>query len=176
LSSSTDSCRPSGGCRLHSSSSASIASRTTRSISCRFRRIWHSSSARPRSVSYLDQELEARIWEKKSHWIASARARLVSHSMCTSPSVGAKATKPSSHAMMAPSRLSSSLSRERSCSCNSTGSACKGDEALCQSISKSRHHDKEASPGKRRHRVKTYLAGGEARLEEASILAQRDGN
>jgi hypothetical protein len=48
--------------------------------------------------------------------------------------------------------------------------ACEGDNALRQSTSKSRRHDKEASPGERRHGVNTHLASGEARLEEASIL------
>jgi hypothetical protein len=50
--------------------------------------------------------------------------------------------------------------------------ACEGDEALHQSTSKSRRYDKEASPGEHRHGEKTHLAGGEARLEEASILVQ----
>jgi hypothetical protein len=40
-----------------------------------------------------------------------------------------------------------------------------------QSTSKSRCHDKEASSGEGQHKVKTHLAGGEARLEEVSVLA-----
>jgi hypothetical protein len=103
--------------------------------------------------------------------MASVWVRLASRSMHTSPSAHAKAFKPSSHVMMAPSRLSSSLSQERRCSFNSMATACKGDEALHQSTSKSWHHDKEASLGERRHGVKTHLTGGEARLEEAFILA-----
>jgi hypothetical protein len=46
-------------CRPRSSSSTSIASHTSKSISCRQRRIWLSSSVRPRSVSYSDRDLEA---------------------------------------------------------------------------------------------------------------------
>jgi hypothetical protein len=53
---------------------------------------------------------------------------------------------------------------------------CEGDEALCQSSSKSQHHDKETSPGERRHGVKTHLPGSEARIEEAFILVRWDGN
>jgi hypothetical protein len=53
---------------------------------------------------------------------------------------------------------------------------CEGDRALQQSKTRDRHHDKEASLGKRRHRVKTHLTDDDARLEEASILARRDGS
>jgi hypothetical protein len=59
LSSSADRSCLSGGCRPRSSSSTSIASRTSRSVSCRQRRVWHSSSVRSRSLSRLDWELEA---------------------------------------------------------------------------------------------------------------------
>jgi hypothetical protein len=53
---------------------------------------------------------------------------------------------------------------------------CEGDEALCQSTSKSWHHDKELSPGKRRHRLKVHLADYDTRLEkEAFVLARRYG-
>jgi hypothetical protein len=48
--------------------------------------------------------------------------------------------------------------------------ACEGGGALHQSKSRDRA-DKEAIPGKRRHRLKTHLADGDAQLEEASILA-----
>jgi hypothetical protein len=72
LSSSINKSCPSGGCRTHSSSSYNIASCTSRFISYMQRRIWHSSNTRPRSVSCLDRELEARPWEKKSHWTVSA--------------------------------------------------------------------------------------------------------
>jgi hypothetical protein len=88
----------------------------------------------------------------------------------------AKAAKPSSHATIVPSRLSSSLSLATRCSCSSTTTACEGDETLRQSTSKSQHHDKEASPGERRHRVKADLTSGEAQLEEASALPRWDGN
>jgi hypothetical protein len=48
--------------------------------------------------------------------------------------------------------------------------AVEEDEALRQSIDKSRHHDKEASLGKCRHRVKAHLADDDAHLEkEASV-------
>jgi hypothetical protein len=42
LSSSADRSHPSGGCRPRSCSSTSIASHTSRFVSCRQRRIWHS--------------------------------------------------------------------------------------------------------------------------------------
>jgi hypothetical protein len=76
------------------------------------------------------------------------------------------------HTTMAPSRLSSSLSRARSCPYSSTVTVCEGDEALHQSTSKIRCHNKEASPGKRLHRVKTHLADDDARLEEVSVPAR----
>jgi hypothetical protein len=41
---------------------------------------------------------------------------------------------------------------------------------------RSRLHEKEESLGKHRHRVNTRLANGAARLGEASILAQWDGD
>jgi hypothetical protein len=125
------------GCRTCSSSSASITSCTSRYVCCRQRRIWCSSSARPRSVSCLDRELEARAWEKKSLWTALAQARLASCSTCTYPSALTKAAKPSSQVMMAPSQLSSSLSKARSYSCSSTTTTCGGDKALRQLTSKS---------------------------------------
>jgi hypothetical protein len=90
------------------------------------------------------------------------------------PSVRAKAANPSSHVTMAPSRLSSPLSRARSYHCSSTATACEVDRALCQSTSRSRHYDREASPGKCQGRVKTHLASGDAQLEEAPIPMQRD--
>jgi hypothetical protein len=52
--------------------------------------------------------------------------------------------------------------------------ACEGDGALHQSKSRDRRHNKEASPSKHWHRVKTHLTNGDARLEEASILARWD--
>jgi hypothetical protein len=52
--------------------------------------------------------------------------------------------------------------------------AFKGDRALHQSTSRDWHHDKEASPGKHRHRVKTHLTNGNARLKKATILARWD--
>jgi hypothetical protein len=54
--------------------------------------------------------------------------------------------------------------------------AFEGDGALQQSTSRDRRHDKEASLGKCRHRVKTHLTDGNARLEEASALARWDGS
>jgi hypothetical protein len=58
LSSFADRSYPSVGCRPHSSSSASITPRTSKSISFRQKWIWHSSNVRLRSVSCLDLELE----------------------------------------------------------------------------------------------------------------------
>jgi hypothetical protein len=135
LSSSTDRSCPSGGCRPCSCSFASIASCTSWFVSCRQRRIWHSSSARFRSVSYFDLELEMRAWAKKSCWTTLARMRLTSHSMSTFPRARSKATNPSSHVVMAPSLLSSSLSRARSYPYSLTATACEGDGALHQSKS-----------------------------------------
>jgi hypothetical protein len=155
LSSSVDRSRPTGGCRPRSSSSASFASRSSKSISYRQRRGLYSSNVQLRAVSYLRPEQEAHTWEEKSRQTAS-------FSMLTSPSACAKAFSPSSHAKMVLSPLSSSLSQARSCSCNSMITACEGDEALRQSESKSRCHDEEASPSKHRHRLKTHLAGDDA--------------
>jgi hypothetical protein len=73
VSSPNDKSRPLVGCRLHSCSSASIASHTSRSISYRQRRILHSSNVRVRSVSCLDLEPEARTWVKKSRSTTSAQ-------------------------------------------------------------------------------------------------------
>jgi hypothetical protein len=137
LSSSADKSCPSEECRPRYSSSASIASGTSRSISYRLRRIWHSSNVQSRSVSYLDLELDTCTKGKKSRWTTSARTQQASCSVCTSPSVHAKATNPSSHVTMTPSQLSSSLSRARSYPCSSTATACVGDRVLCQLISRS---------------------------------------
>jgi hypothetical protein len=130
LSSSADRSRSLGGCRPRYCSSTSISSHTFRSISCRKRRIWHSSNLRLRLVSCLGLELEAHAWAKKSCWTASARTRLSSCSVCTSPRAHSKATNPSSHMMMAPSLLSSSLSQARSYPYSSAATAFEGDGAL----------------------------------------------
>jgi hypothetical protein len=42
---------------------------------------------------------------------------------------------------------------------------------VCQSKSREWHHNKEASPSKRWHRVKIHLVDKDARLQEPSILA-----
>jgi hypothetical protein len=110
LSSSADRFCLSGGCMPYSCSSTSIASHTSRSVSCRQRKIWRSSNVRLRSVSCLDLELEMHVWAKKSCWTALAQMQLASCSVCTSPRACSKATKPSSHTAMTPSLLSSSLS------------------------------------------------------------------
>jgi hypothetical protein len=47
---------------------------------------------------------------KKSCWTASTQTRLASRSLCTFPGERSEAIDPSSHAVMAPSLLSSSLS------------------------------------------------------------------
>jgi hypothetical protein len=101
--SSADRTRLSGGCRPWSDPFASNTSCTSMSISCRQRRVCHSSSIRPRSVSCLDWELEVHAWVEKSRWMASARTQLASCSMLASLSVHAKATNPSSDMMTAPS-------------------------------------------------------------------------
>jgi hypothetical protein len=98
------------GCRPRSISSASIVSLTSRSVSCRQRRVSRSSSARPRYLNYPGWELEAHTWVEKPHCAVFARARSASHLALTSPSVRAYAVNPSSHAMTTPSRLSGSLS------------------------------------------------------------------
>jgi hypothetical protein len=41
--------------------------------------------------------------------------------------------------------------------------------ALNQSVGRDQHHDEEASPGERRHGVKTHRAGGNGQLQEVSI-------
>jgi hypothetical protein len=74
LSNSADRSHPSVGCKSRSSSSNSIASGTSRSISCRQRKIGCSSNVRPSLVSCLDLELETRAWAKKSYWTASAHS------------------------------------------------------------------------------------------------------
>jgi hypothetical protein len=163
-SSSVNKSHPSKECRPRSSSSASITSRTSRSTSYRMTRIWCSSNVRPWLVCCLDLELDTHTWTKKSHRMALAWTWQASCSTCTSPSVRAKAANPSS--AMTPSRLSSSLSRARSCPYSSMCTACEGDKALCQSTSRSHCQDKGASPGKHQHRVKAHPAYRDARLEE----------
>jgi hypothetical protein len=81
-------------------------------------------------------------------------------------SLGSEVARPSFCAMRMRSWLSSSLSQARSCPCSSMVTACEGDEALRQSTSKSKRHNKEGSPGKYRHRVKTHLADDDAWLEK----------
>jgi hypothetical protein len=112
---------------------------------------------------------------KKSRWTTSLWAQLASCSAHTSPSMHTKAVYPSSQAIMAPSRLYSSLSQARSCLCHSMATECEEDEALRQSTRKSRCHDKEASPGERRHVVKTLLTGYDAQLEEVFFLVRWSG-
>jgi hypothetical protein len=84
---SADRSLPSGGCRPRSCSYTSIASRTSRSVSYRQRRIWRSSNVRLRSVSYLVPELQTRARAKKSCWTALARTQLASHYVCTFPAI-----------------------------------------------------------------------------------------
>jgi hypothetical protein len=60
---------------------------------------------------------------------------------------------------------------EISMTCNLTATACEGDGALHQSKRRDRCHDKEASLGKYRCRVKMHLADRDAQLEEAFIIA-----
>jgi hypothetical protein len=101
--------------------------------------------------------------------------------MRTLPRAHSKAARPSSHAMRAPSLLSSFLGWARSCCCNSTTiidatTTFEGDGALPQSASRDRRHDKEASPGKRQHGVKTHLTDGNARLAETSSGNRDEGS
>jgi hypothetical protein len=102
-----------------------------------------------------------------------AQAQLASHSTLVPSSTRAKAIKLSPHAMMAPSQLSSSFHRARSCSCSSTITAeegtSEGTKALHQSASKVQHHDEEASPDKHRLGV-THQGTGEAQLKEVPDL------
>jgi hypothetical protein len=97
---------------------------------------------------------------------------LASRSTHALPRAHSEASRPSSRATMTPSLLSSPLSRARSCSHSSTTTACEGDGALHQSKGRNRRHNKEASPGKCWHKVKTHLTDGNAGLEEASVLAR----
>jgi hypothetical protein len=83
------------------------------------------------------------VWIKKSCLTALARTRLASHSVCTFPRARSKATDPSSHMAMAPSLLSSSLSRARSGPYNSMTTAFEGDGALHQSTSRDQCHNKK---------------------------------
>jgi hypothetical protein len=73
-----------------------------------------------------------------------------------------KSTNLSSHTVMAPSLLSSSLSRARSCPRSSMATACEGDGALHYSKSRDWHQDNEACLGKHSHELKTHLADGVA--------------
>jgi hypothetical protein len=99
--------------------------------------------------------------------------------MCAHLRAHSEAARPSSHAIRATSQPSNSLSQARSCSCNSATitdavtTSKKG--ALSQSVGKDQHHDKGARLGKRRRGVRTHHTNGDAWLEEASILARRDG-
>jgi hypothetical protein len=68
--------------------------------------------------------------------------------MNTLPRVRSKATNPSSHAAMAPSLLSRSLSQEKGCSYSSTAAvdvatALGGEEGLHQSRNMDQHYDKK---------------------------------
>jgi hypothetical protein len=63
--------------------------------------------------------------------------------------------------MMAPSWLSSSLSWARNCLYSLAATEREEGEALRRLMSKSRHHNKEASPDERRHGIKTHLADGD---------------
>jgi hypothetical protein len=106
-------------------------------------------------MSCLDLELEARVWVNKSCWTASSQMRQESHYVSTFPRVHSKAANPSSHAKMAISLLPNYLSRAGSCPSSSTATTFHGGGALHQSTSNDQCHDKEESPGKLRHRVKT---------------------
>jgi hypothetical protein len=141
-SSSTDRSRLSMGCGPRACSSASIASCTSRFVSYRKLRIWLSSNVLLRLMSCFNLELGARVYA------GSAWMRLVTRSMRTLPRVWWKAANPSSHEAMAPSMLSSSLSRARSCYYNSTACAdvatlFKGEDVLHQSTIGDQHHDKK---------------------------------
>jgi hypothetical protein len=74
-SSSTDRSRPSKECRPHVCSSASFTSHTSRSVSCRERRIWHSSNIQLKlmeCILYILQFLNAIfpwLFDKQNHLI-----------------------------------------------------------------------------------------------------------
>jgi hypothetical protein len=74
--------------------------------------------------------------------------QLTSHSVCTLPRAHMNVTNPSSHAVMAPSLLSSSLTRAWSYSRSSmttidVDTVPKGEEGLHQSRSGDQHYDKK---------------------------------
>jgi hypothetical protein len=73
------------------------------------------------------------------------------------------------------SRLSSSLSRTRSCSHNSvitTGSTTTSEGAMKWTMGRNQRRGEGADPGEQHHRVGTYLNANDARLGETSILAR----
>jgi hypothetical protein len=127
------------GCRMCACSSTSIASCTSRSISYRQRRIWHSSNIwlMLMLMHCLDLELEVCVQVRKSCWAASTWTRLTSCSTCTVPRAHSKVTYPSSHAAMAPSLLSNSTTSA------DVATTFEGEEALHESTSRDHHHDKK---------------------------------
>jgi hypothetical protein len=118
------------------------------SVSYKQRWIWHSSNIQLRLMSCLDLELEARVRARKPYWTTSTWTCMASHSVCTLPRARSKSANPSSYAVMAPSLLSSSLSRARRCFCNSmatadAATASKGGEVLHQSTSGDQCHNRK---------------------------------
>jgi hypothetical protein len=99
-----------------------------------------------------------------SCWTSSAQMRLTSCFVCTSHRAHSKAINPSSHAVMAPSQLSSSLSWVRSCPYSSTATTFERDRALHQSTSRDRCHDRKQALAKRCHRVKLHLTNQQAEI------------
>jgi hypothetical protein len=134
---SADRSRLSKGCRMFACSSTSIASCTSRSVSYRQRRIWHSSNIWLRLMRCLDLELEACIQARKSCWAASSWTRLTSCSTRTVPRAHSKVAYPSSHSAMAPSLLSNSTTSA------DVATTFEGEEALHESTSGDHYHDKK---------------------------------
>jgi hypothetical protein len=134
-------------CRPCSSSTTSMALRTSRSISCRSRRVARSSIFWLWALSHPDG-VRMRTTSITFH------ARLPDH-------VG-KGHQAFPHLVMTTSQLSSSLLRTRNCSCSSAITAGEGGEALRQSTNKGQRHNKEANPNEHRCRMKTHLAGNNA--------------
>jgi hypothetical protein len=132
-------------CRPHACSFASFASRTSRSVSYRERRIWHSSNIWLKLIEYMALEVKACILVSQSCWAASAWAHLASYSMRALPMARSEAASPSSHTVMVPSLLSISFTRARSCSHGSFTTAdvatAPGGEGLHQPTSDDQHHD-----------------------------------
>jgi hypothetical protein len=95
-------------CRMCAYSSASFASRTSKSISCRERRIWHSSNIHLKLMECLEPDEKACVLARYSCWIASICTCSASCSTHALPRARSQATRTSSDAMRGYSCSSSS--------------------------------------------------------------------